>query len=410
VKIGFVTTSDISRVNGYTTRLLSEIEQLVHQGIPVSVIGFLHVKHYRNAGGISRHAKSVRDLGSRITIVPVPPDNQSRALYAILDRFQSWSIRRYIEQEGISILHCEDSLAAYLAVLAARSVGVPVVYDMHGSSVAEHRDYLKRDSAALKRVVYTEETAVRGATAIIAVSHSLQARWRKEYPAASPVSQVIPCAVDTEGFRFMPRERERLRHLWGVDRGVPVFAYLGTAEAYQKIDEALEVFSALRQRFPRARMIFVSPQVDVPIVQRIADARGVTKEALVYCSLPHAEVPMYLSACDFGFLLRGDLLLNHVSSPTKFGEYLACGVPVIASPHIDDVKLAIERNHVGFIFRDDLHELEAFVRRVMRERSNWMGACSLFAREHYSWQAYGKALTDLYLDLVRRPGAKPQAG
>jgi hypothetical protein len=45
--------------------------------------------------------------------------------------------------------------------------------------------------------------------------------------------------------------------------------------------------------------------------------------------VPHEAVPAHLNAADIGFLIRDDCVVNRVASPTKLGEYLSCGLPVI---------------------------------------------------------------------------------
>ena len=47
--------------------------------------------------------------------------------------------------------------------------------------------------------------------------------------------------------------------------------------------------------------------------------------------MTNKEVYKYLNAADVAFLLRDDVVLNRVASPTKLAEYMFCGLPIIST-------------------------------------------------------------------------------
>ncbi len=66
-------------------------------------------------------------------------------------------------------------------------------------------------------------------------------------------------------------------------------------------------------------------------------------------SVQHEDVFETLQAGDIGFLLRDASPVNRVSSPTKFGEYCSCGVPVITTACVGDVSQLVLSNHLGYV-------------------------------------------------------------
>ena len=46
-------------------------------------------------------------------------------------------------------------------------------------------------------------------------------------------------------------------------------------------------------------------------------------------------------------LIRENTVTNQVASPTKFAEYLACGLPVIISDNLGDYSVFVETNGCG---------------------------------------------------------------
>ncbi len=67
-------------------------------------------------------------------------------------------------------------------------------------------------------------------------------------------------------------------------------------------------------------------------------------------SLPHDEVRGYINSCDVGLLLRRDHIVNKVSSPTKFAEFLACGLPVLTTPWAGNSENIIDTYNVGYVW------------------------------------------------------------
>ena len=74
-----------------------------------------------------------------------------------------------------------------------------------------------------------------------------------------------------------------------------------------------------------------------------------------YCvkALKSADVPAHLKLLDAGFLIRDELVLNIVSSPTKISEYLAAGAGLICTEYSGDYKIYTEsKNDSVYVIRD----------------------------------------------------------
>ena len=69
------------------------------------------------------------------------------------------------------------------------------------------------------------------------------------------------------------------------------------------------------------------------------------------CSLEQEEVFEELIKCNFGIIFRGNNLISSVSSPLKFGEYLAAGLPVLINEGIGDTEEIILKYKIGVIIR-----------------------------------------------------------
>jgi glycosyltransferase involved in cell wall biosynthesis len=404
-----VTTGDITWMHGYTIRVVSEIAQLVKQGTEVELVCFVHVRELlqgRKGAGLFR--RQMEAMGCRVTIVPAPPDFRKPLLVRAVEWYEALWLWLLARKTGAQLMHCHGHAAASVAGESRGLHRLPVVFDMHGAEVDERKqdtwpsDQLRRRTLA--RVARYEATALRGASAVVSVSDALRAYWQGRYRRSPALCLTVPCAMDPALFSFDPLARRQLREQWAIVDDAPLFVYSGNVHWWQQVDKVIEVFAAVRRRLPAARILFLVPESEVPKLARLLEGAVLAAPTVLVASAAHRDVPRFLSAADMGFLLRQDLLLNHVASPTKFAEYLACGLPVVATRHVDSVAQAIAAGGVGYLVDVDseasIAALAEAAAGVMAGREAWMARCRAYAGEHLSWERFGSKLVDLYARLV----------
>ena len=80
----------------------------------------------------------------------------------------------------------------------------------------------------------------------------------------------------------------------------------------------------------------------------------------------HDYMQEELSKYDFGFLIRKNNIVNTVSSPIKFMEYLNAGVIPIMTPFVGDYSnLAIKRD-LAIVYEN----IDSVINEVSNEKSN----------------------------------------
>jgi glycosyltransferase involved in cell wall biosynthesis len=106
-------------------------------------------------------------------------------------------------------------------------------------------------------------------------------------------------------------------------------------------------FRAIAAAHQEAHLLCVTSQPDR--MRELLSAGGVAPERCTVASVPQPQVADYLSAGDAGFLLRAPSRINRFSQPTKLGEYLAAGLPVVVARGTGDVDRLVERHGVGVV-------------------------------------------------------------
>jgi glycosyltransferase involved in cell wall biosynthesis len=233
----------------------------------------------------------------------------------------------------------------------------------------------------------------RAAGVVVLAAGALEA-----LPALEKPVRVIPTAVDLGRFRPglpVPPGAEGLA-------GREVFVIAGALGSWYLLPEMLDLAAEAVRRSPAARILVLTEEDARPAVEGLR-VRGIPAERFVVRGVPHAEVPNWFSLAAAGILLIRSAPSKRASAPTKIGELLACGVPVLISPSIGDAEALLEETRTGIVVRDltrtgyreALDRLEA----LRSEGSRLEKRCRRTARERLSLSAAVREYSDLYREL-----------
>src|SRR5262245_36307029 len=279
-------------------------------------------------------------------------------------------ILREHRRQRFDLLHARGYVPAAIAWTFRKCTAVPFLFAIRGLQADEYADAGHWDVRGVKfrLTKRAERTILRDADGIVtltnAIRPALQAFDGLKGRVSVPPWSVIPTCVDLDHFAFDAAGRRRVRADLAVgDR--PVLAYAGSIGTRYQLEQMLNFYEVARTRWPG--LFFLALVNRVPAtVTRALEARGVPANDYAVTWARHADMPAYLSAADagIGFLVPG--LSTRSSSPTKYAEYLACGLPIVVSAGVGDVDDLVERTGAGIIVAD--HSPEAYASAADRIR------------------------------------------
>ncbi len=137
----------------------------------------------------------------------------------------------------------------------------------------------------------------------------------------------------------------------GISEKDFIVSYLGSIGGWYLTNEMMEFFKLLSLKLPAAKLLFISPHQHEVIFEAAAKA-GISRDKIIVTNAQRHEVPLLLSFSKFSVFFIKSCYSKKSSSPTKHGEIMAMGIPVITNDGVGDVAEIIEKYNSGFVLKD----------------------------------------------------------
>ncbi|MBS1764936.1 MAG: glycosyltransferase [Bacteroidetes bacterium] len=161
---------------------------------------------------------------------------------------------------------------------------------------------------------------------------------------------IIPCCADFELFRVIPENKELKKQL-NISDSNKVLCYLGSIGTWYMFDEMLQFFALLRKSDPTYCFLLVTPESEQFVLNSAARFQ-IPPEAIRVVFASRKMVPEYLSLAHAGISFIKPCFSKQSSSPTKMGEMMASGLPVICNDGVGDVDEYIKQSGAGILLKD----------------------------------------------------------
>jgi len=164
-----------------------------------------------------------------------------------------------------------------------------------------------------------------------------------------PNVRIIPDGVDVQTFR--PMDKEEVRSAFGLSMKDFVIVYSGSIYSPYRLDVAIKAFEKLVKTKVKKGIFLIIGGGNVSGILELAKNLGIA-ENVRHLGLIHNPIDVVKIICcgDIGIIPYNDSPLWKKTYSTKFFEYCACGLPVIATVHQDSILATlIEMNGIGLI-------------------------------------------------------------
>jgi glycosyltransferase involved in cell wall biosynthesis len=145
-------------------------------------------------------------------------------------------------------------------------------------------------------------------------------------------------------------QKRNSRQRLGIQNGVLVISYLGSIGTWYMLDEMLLFFKEVKASFPSAKFLFITQAFHSVVDQKIRELE-LDKNDFIITSAARREVPLIAKASDINVSFIKPVYSKISSSPTKLGEVLSMGIPVICNGGVGDVESTVKKADAGFVLK-----------------------------------------------------------
>lgn len=259
--------------------------------------------------------------------------------------------------------------------------------------------------AALSR--YAHMLALREIDAVITLSEPLKAQISRRYRIPSEKIRVVPLGVDTDVFRPLEETASN-------DDSTLRVAYVGTIRSSRGLNHVIEAMSMLDGSIAEnvTFEVFGSPASgDAPIMDELraqVEAAGLSEQVIWHGYVPHEEIPKTVARCDLAVSPLPPLRSYRVSCPAKIFEYLAMGLPVVATRIEPHERFLTDGEDAMLVPPEDPASIAAALTDAFEDRAR-LEAMSENARRtalDHDWQTrYGRILDTIQTNSRIEPNA-----
>lgn len=327
----------------------------------LSAAGYeIHLVSFEKSDRFLAHKKHIRTVCNESGIIWHPQDyhNEGGLKKTLRQVWKMKRVTRYLhDRHQFDIVHCRSYISAIAGLMMKRKFGVRFVFDMRGFWADERVDGgLWNLKNPLFKTIYNyfkrkEKQFLNEADYVISLTENAKKEIHSWNLKTKPQIEVIPCCVDMELFNpknISVEESEKYKSELHINPDAFVLGYVGSIGTWYMLPEMLDYFKILLKQKPDACFLFITGEAKEKIKQA-AEEKGIPSKRIIVKSVLHYQVPAMIALFDASIFFIRPTYSKKASSPTKQGEIMAMGVPIVCNSGVGDTDEIILKYHAGEI-------------------------------------------------------------
>ena len=405
-----VNQSPIFNSNGYSTRTRGVVEGLSQAGWDTVVVarsGYPWDSKVDSAKpGQSRNQRLVNG----VTYVHTPGGNLNRDPLDVYFQVAADAFVREARLNRPSLIQSASNFRTALpALMAARRVGVPFVYEVRGlwelTEASAKPGFEDTERFALMRDL--ETLVAKEADQVLAITKQVAEELVERGVPRERIS-VAPNAVDTHRFLPIP-EDEHYKARKEIPSKGPVIGFAGSIVGYEGLDLLIQASEKLGKAGVDHSVVIAGSGSAEKELRELAKSCPNAK-VIFLGRLPQAEIPRLMSTFDVVACPRHSTLVTELVSPLKPLESFSAGIATLLSDVAPNIDLAgsAECPRAALFKAGDVESLAAELRKLIEEpelRSVLGRRARLWTVESRSWRSVADHMISAYHESEQRHNA-----
>ncbi len=315
-------------------------------------------------------------------------------------------VKQLHHQKQFQLIHCRSYITSLIGLAFKQKHGVKFIFDMRGFWADERVDgnLWKLKNPAFKWIYSyfkkKEKAFIQFSDKIISLTENGKTEmltWNIKNLNSEKIT-VIPCAADYQLFELINDDKKQTaKKKLNLNNNEFVLSYIGSIGTWYLLDEMLHFFSLLKEEKPAAKFLFLTPDDENFILEK-AKKYNLTKEDFIIRFAQRTTIPSLAHASDFSVFFIKPAYSKKSSSPTKMGEIMAMGIPLICNNNVGDVESILNQAKAGFCIEE--MNKNSFITTILNIENSSINSPALIRENSKAFYDLEKGV-NLYLSIYK---------
>ena len=312
---------------------------------------------------------------------------------------------KLIKNNSIDLIHARSYITSIIALRFKKTNKIPFIFDMRGLYADERIDgKIWNKNHFIFKYVYKyfkikEHQFLQLSNHTISLTKSGKKEIQSwELPNLSPIT-IIPCCTDETLFK--KENIKDIRNELNIKESDFIISYIGSIGTWYMIDEMLDFFKILLQKKPNSKFLFITKENPDKIFEK-SFKKNISKNSILIEASSREMMPSYIGLSDFSIFFILPFYSKKASSPTKMGEIMNLGIPIICNSGVGDVDEVMERSMPELLVKYfNTQEYERIVDIISNNYNFDSEKITKTSHNYYSLNKGVKKYLDIYKQILK---------
>jgi glycosyltransferase involved in cell wall biosynthesis len=354
-----------------------------------------HLVSYEKTDRYSKYHSLIEKIcvDNKIQWYPLKYNKKPPILSTFFDLYKMMKLAKKLHiKHRYSLIHCRSYISSLVGLNFKRLKGIPFLFDMRGFWADERVEggLWNLKNPFYKLVYYyfkkKEKQFLLESNHIISLTHNGKKNIIK-LPIFSQLENnisVIPCCTDLNLFKPVKRDSDSF-----------TIGYLGSLGTWYMVKEMLVFFQKIKEKIPNSIFHFLTKD-DPEIIFTYCEEIGINRKYILIEESDRNDIPFTTRNWNFSLFFIKPSYSKLFSSPTKQGELMAMGIPIICNSGVGDVDYIIEKYDSGTTFEiGEKFNVDSLLNNVFDENKIVKGA-----KDYFSLDKGVESYLEIYAQII----------
>ena len=249
-------------------------------------------------------------------------------------------------KKKFDLIHIRGYVPMILGLILKRIYSARLLFDTRGFWPDEKLDRAgwHKSSLKYKFFKFAEKTFLNKSDAIVCLTNEAKKIYLSQNEDLSREDMyLVRTCVDTEKFNIKLNPKEQNL----------TFGYIGTTDTAYDINKVLNFYYRFNEVYQS--LLYIYTNSDHKFLLDRIPSKFIDSKNIVVKRVHHKGIPNALRSIDIGIFFLKENFSIRASMPTKIGEFLACGIPIVCNQFNQDIKEIINEES-GYLLNFDSYD------------------------------------------------------